>query len=235
MLHSQAVERTTSVLRQRNRRGGAPAVTLAANPQECSKRCSGSTAGGTCLAVIERLQRSADALVQAPDRRSDQPRQQQPAAARADERVGDRAHGAIVGQQDAARAPGRADRLPNRRISPAASASANDRWAGMVKTAGRCARAGSDILERRFGHRDRLRAYRRRTTGPDGRRRSSALPRSRGPTGGWSRTAPRAHRAAGASTAIWTPVKTNGATWLALAAAEASRRGPCGNRPCPCG
>src|SRR5205807_844314 len=42
--------------------------------------------------------------------------------------------------------------FPNLAISPAASASTNERWDGMVKTAGR-----SGILEDRFRQRNRLR------------------------------------------------------------------------------
>src|SRR3954452_24867556 len=44
--------------------------------------------------------------------------------------------------------------LPKLWISPAVSASANERWEGIVKMDGRC--GPSDILERRFRHLDRL-------------------------------------------------------------------------------
>ena len=160
-----------------------------------SSRSVGSIAGGTALAR-RAVERAADPLVQLGIADRDQPRQQQPAAARPHERIGDRPHRAIVGQQDAP--AGEAKRIlaeprdqPRRkRIGERAVRRDGDR---------RRPAAGSAILERRFRHRDRLAACRRRTTGPGGPRRSSALPRSPGPRGCWSRTAPPARRGAAAS------------------------------------
>ena len=119
--------------------------------------------------------------------------------------------------------------FPKRAISPAASASANERWEGMVKTATRC---GSGILECRFRHRDGLRGadvepqalVDRAKARPSSIARSHRMLVENGPSG-----ASRSRR----FEAIWMPVKTKGATWL-----RSRRRirpaGPCGSRPSPC-
>ena len=191
-----------SAARRASARDRRPAAALSAVPSpsrrsppaSASARADRSPAGSPPL--VDPVERAADPLVELGIADRDQPRQQQPAAARPDERFGDGAHRAIVGQQDAARGQRQRvlaearDQARGKRVGEASDAT------GMVKTATRC---GSDILERRFRHRDRLRACRRRTTGPGGRRRSSGPPRSPGPTGCWSRTAPPAHRAAAAS------------------------------------
>ena len=110
-----------------------------------------------------------------------------------------RAHRAVVGQQDPALRASASGSLP-KRCDQAGGERVGERAVRRDgEDRGRSA-APSGILQRRFRQLDRLRACRRRTTGPGGPRRSSGLPRSRGPTGCWSRTALRARRAAAAST-----------------------------------
>ena len=83
------------------------------------------------LAIVDRVERAADPLVELGIADRDQPRQQQAAAAGANEGLGDGAHGAVVGQQDPAL--GQAQRVAAEALDqPAASASANERWVGMV-------------------------------------------------------------------------------------------------------
>ena len=131
-----------------------------------------------------------------------QPRQQQPAAARAHERVGHRAHARDCWGAGPARAPAAADR----RRSPHQPGDQRvgerpvrgdrvERWA-----------ARSAIGQDRLGLRRSAAACRRRTTAPDGRCRRRAPPRSRGPRTDWSRTVPRASRAIRRGDRIWTPV-----------------------------
>ena len=132
-----------------------------------------------------------------------------PPSARPDEGFGDRAHRAIVGQQDAA--PGKAQRVLAETLDQPGCERVGER---AMRRDGEDRDARSDILAAPFPSAGSIAACRRRTTGPGGRLRSSALPRSPGPTGYWSRMALPARRAAGASTRIWMPVNTNGATWL---------------------
>ena len=76
-----------------------------------------------------------------------------------------------------------------------------------------------------------FRRCRRRTTGPGGRRRSSGPRRSPGPRRSWSRTARRAHPSSSALRDDLDPGEDERRDLRLLAAAEACRRGPCGNRP----
>ena len=157
----------------------------------------GSIAGGTGSPIVDRIERAADRVPRARDRRRES------AAAAADR----------------PRSPGRTLRSPSaRRGCWAAGYGRGPAPGGRRQTLdqARGQRVGErsvrrDGEDRGPDRRDRLRharsplpssgstgACRHRTTGPGGPRRSSALPRSRGPTGYWSRTVPWARRAAAA-------------------------------------
>src|SRR5206468_482688 len=149
---------------------------------------------------VDRVQGSANPFVELRIANRDQPGQEQPAPACADERLRDSAHRAIVGQQDPASGE------PQRVLADALNQSGG-------KCVGERAVGGNGEDGGAFGRPLRHSraplpssgsswAYRRRTTAPGGLRRNSGPPRSRGPTEGWSRTARRAHRAAGASTSF---------------------------------
>ena len=68
-----------------------------------SRRASGSTAGGGGSSDIGQVECAADALLKLGIADRDQPGKHQPAAAGADEGIGDAPNRAIVGKQDAAR------------------------------------------------------------------------------------------------------------------------------------
>ena len=85
---------------------------------------------------------------------------------------------------------------PNCAISPAASASANERCDGMVIDGDPARVRHSPAPLPSSGS---IGAFQHRTTGPGAPRRKRGLPRSPGPTGCWSRTVHQARRAAGAS------------------------------------
>ena len=146
------------------------------------------------LAVVDAVERSADPLVELGVADRDQARQQQAAAAGPDEGFGDGAHRAVVGKQDAPL--GQAHRVfpealnqPGRQRVRERPMAGNGEDRDAVRHApGPFPSAGSTG------------ACRHRTTGPDGRPRSSVPPRSPGPTGCWSKMGLRAHRAASAST-----------------------------------
>ena len=184
------------------------------------------------LAVVDRLQRAADPLIQLRIADRDQPRQQQPASAGPHERFRDRPHGAVVGKQDTAPRARPSGSLPKRWIRPAASASAKERWAGMVKTAGRSA-ARSGILECRFGHRNRAgRANVEPQALVDGAKAATfvdrPVPQDVGrewPVGRIAQQALRDHLDAG---------KHERRDMARARAGAAVPRGPCGNRPGPC-
>ena len=180
-------------------RGAAPSADPSPPRIEASRQDSrsvGSIAGGTG-SPSSASSAPADPLVELRVADRDQPGQQQSAAARAHERIGDRPDRAIVGKEDSPARETQRVLAEARRSSPAASASAKERCDGMVKTA---TRAASDMLERRFRQLDRLgRADIEPQALVDGTE-AAALRRSPGPTGCWSRTGPRAHRGAG----VWT-------------------------------
>ncbi len=147
------------------------------------------------LTLVDPIERAADALIELGIADRDQPRQQQAAAARSNERLGHAAHGTVVRQQDAA--------LRQRQ-----------RVLAEARDQPRCKRIGERAMRGNGENGDPLRVrhspaplpssgwtgeYRRRTTGPGGPPRTHGPPRSPGPTGCWSRTAPRAHRGAAAS------------------------------------
>ena len=136
----------------------APARRPAASPRPRSRpparssrassncRSSGSIAGGISSAEFERIERAADPLANIRVADRDQPRQDQPAIARPDERLGYRSHRAIVGKQDAAArqrqriAAERADQAVRRAHRRSCGARGSNRRAGRRDAGDRTAR-----------------------------------------------------------------------------------------------
>ena len=99
-LDRQRVERAREVGGEAHRFGGA-VVGAAQDPREAQLAVERVDRGRQGLGEVERVERAADAVVELGVADRDQPRQDQPAAAGADEGLGQRADGAVVGQQDA--------------------------------------------------------------------------------------------------------------------------------------
>ncbi len=104
ILDQQLVERPREIAREPHRfrridRLAAARAFLGDHPREDHPPLERLDRGRDRLDRIRRIERRADALVERGIADRDHPRQQQPARARADERVGQRALGAVVGEQ----------------------------------------------------------------------------------------------------------------------------------------
>ena len=118
LLDQQRIERP----RQVRRHAAAPRPRVSPSPApvraSASSRVSGSTAGGTGSSSIGRVERAADPLLELGVADRDQPRQHQPAAAGADERLGDACAPRGCWAAGSARGPAPADRGRSARSAP---------------------------------------------------------------------------------------------------------------------
>ena len=189
-LDDQGIDRSRKLGGQAHRFGGA-FVGPRTSAASIAMRSSGSIAGGTRFVRVRGIERAADPLVELRDRRSE-------SAAEAAARDPLARTNASVTVRTA--------RLFGSRIRPDARPSGSDPNRA-IKPAGERIReraVGRDCIDRRASgaairhsagrlpSRRSPSAFRHRTRAPGGRRRSSGRPRSPGPRGCSSRTAPRA-------------------------------------------
>ena len=90
---------------------------LRTSSARANSRSSGSIGARDRRTILDRVEHSADALVELGVADRHQPRQQQAAPAGANESLGDRADRAVVGEQDAS--PSKLERIPSERAGSA--------------------------------------------------------------------------------------------------------------------